>query len=72
MRGDPSGYRVKFQYCPAKDLYRTVLIPIEFILMVMDGAGWRRARALSVPENTALIFLPPYSPQSNPVERILY
>ncbi len=44
--------------------------PDEFILMVMDGAGWHKAKALSVPENMALIFLPPYSPELNPVEHI--
>ena len=44
--------------------------PNEFILMVMDGAGWHRAKALSVPENMTLIFLPPYSPELNPVEHI--
>ncbi len=42
--------------------------PDEFILMVMDGAGWHRAKALKVPENMALILLPPYSPELNPVE----
>ena len=41
--------------------------PDEFILMVMDGAGWHRAKALSVPKNMALLFLPPYSPELNPV-----
>ena len=44
--------------------------PDEFILMVMDGAGWHKAKALAVPENMELIFLPPYSPQLNPVEHI--
>src|SRR5208337_538402 len=44
--------------------------PDEFILMVMDGAGWHKAKALSVPANMALIFLPPYSPELNPVEHI--
>ncbi len=44
--------------------------PDEFILMVMDGAGWHRAKALSVPANMALFFLPPYSPELNPVEHI--
>ena len=38
--------------------------------MVMDGAGWHKAKALSVPENMALIFLPPYSPELNPVEHV--
>jgi transposase len=42
----------------------------EFILMVMDGAGWNRAKALRVPENMALIFLPPCSPELNPVEHV--
>ncbi len=44
--------------------------PDEFILMIMDGAGWHKAKALSVPYNVALIFLPPYSPELNPVEHI--
>ncbi len=38
--------------------------------MVMDGAGWHKAKALGVPANMALIFLPPYSPELNPVEHI--
>ena len=44
--------------------------PDEFILMVMDGAGWHRAKELIVPGNMALLFLPPYSPELNPVEHI--
>ena len=44
--------------------------PDEFILMILDGAGWHKAKALKVPENMELIFLPPYSPQLNPVEHI--
>jgi transposase len=42
----------------------------EFILMVMDKAGWHRAKRLVVPENMRLLFLPPYSPELNPVEHI--
>ena len=44
--------------------------PDEFILMLMDGAGWHRAKGLKVPDNMALMFLPPYSPELNPVEHI--
>lgn len=44
--------------------------PDDFILMIMDGAGWHKAKALTVPGNMALIFLPPYSPELNPVEHI--
>ncbi len=44
--------------------------PGEFILMAMDGAGWHKAKTLKIPENMALIFLPPYSPELNPVEHV--
>lgn len=44
--------------------------PHEAILMVLDGAGWHRARDLIVPENIRLLPHPPYSPQLNPLEHI--
>lgn len=44
--------------------------PDEFILMVLDGAGWHIARDLVVPANMRLLFLPPYSPELNPVEHL--
>ena len=42
----------------------------EFILMVMDQAGWHIANALEIPANMRIIFLPPYSPELNPAEHI--
>lgn len=44
--------------------------PGEYILMFMDQAGWHKARALRIPENMELAFLPPYSPDLNPQEQI--
>jgi transposase len=44
--------------------------PHEFILMVLDGAGWHRAKRLQVPANMKLIPLPAWSPQLNPVEHV--
>lgn len=44
--------------------------PEEFILMVLDGAGWHIAGDLVVPTNMRLLFLPPYSPELNPVEHL--
>lgn len=38
--------------------------------MLLDGAGWHIAGDIVVPENVSLIFLPPYSPQLNPPERL--
>lgn len=40
------------------------------ILLVLDGAGWHRSRELVVPSNVELFFLPPYSPELNPVENL--
>src|SRR4051794_11991673 len=42
----------------------------EFLVMVLDGAGWHRAKRLNVPANMRLISLPPWSPQLNPVEHV--
>jgi len=44
--------------------------PRENILMVMDRAGWHIARSLIVPDNIRFIWLPPYSPECNPVEHL--
>ena len=42
----------------------------DFGLMLLDGAGWHRARELRVPATLKLIPLPPYSPELNPVEHV--
>lgn len=42
----------------------------ERILMLLDGAGWHRAKDLVLPDNIRLIPLPPYSPELNPVEHL--
>jgi hypothetical protein len=42
----------------------------EFILMVLDGAGWHKAKRLQVPAHMKLIPLPSWSPQLNPVEHL--
>ena len=43
--------------------------PLDQILLVMDGAGWHKSKNLLVPANVEIIYLPPYSPELNPVER---
>jgi transposase len=43
--------------------------PEERILLIMDQAGWHRSCELQIPEGIELVFLPPYSPELNPVER---
>jgi len=38
--------------------------------MVLDNAAFHKAKSLVIPENIKLIFLPPYSPELNPAEKI--
>ena len=40
------------------------------VLLVMDGAGWHKAKDLRFPDHIHRILLPPYSPELNPAERI--
>jgi len=40
------------------------------IILIMDQAGWHKSKALVVPKNVDIWFLPPYSPELNPVERL--
>ena len=44
--------------------------PTEHVVMIMDQAGWHKAKSLVVPENITLFWLPPYSPELNPVEHL--
>ena len=38
--------------------------------MVCDGAAWHKAKSLKIPENIRLVFIPPYTPEMNPIEQI--
>lgn len=40
------------------------------VVLVLDGAGWHKANDLKVPASMTLLFLPPYSPELMPVERV--
>lgn len=44
--------------------------PKDRIILVGDQASWHRAKALEIPENIKLIFLPPATPELNPIEQI--
>jgi transposase len=42
----------------------------EDILLVVDGAPNHCCSDLAVPDNTTLLYLPPYSPELNPKENL--
>lgn len=39
-------------------------------VLVLDNAGWHRSEKVVVPEGIHLLFLPPYSPELQPAERL--
>lgn len=44
--------------------------PDEFKVVVLDNGAFHKAKSLVIPNNIILIFLPPYSPELNPAEKI--
>ena len=44
--------------------------PGSHAALVLDGAGYHIAAALTIPENVTLVRLPPYAPELNPIENV--
>ena len=40
------------------------------ILLCCDGAAWHKSETLQVPDNILLFYIPPYTPEMNPIEQI--
>jgi len=44
--------------------------PKEFKIIILDNGAFHHAKCLKIPQNIVLVFLPPYSPELNPAEKI--
>jgi len=44
--------------------------PNDFLLICTDCASWHKSKDLIIPDNMHLHFLPPYTPEMNPIEQI--
>jgi transposase len=44
--------------------------PDSLNLVLLDNSGTHTAQRLILPENVRLVFLPPYCPELNPIERV--
>ena len=42
----------------------------DFIIMPLDNGAFHKAKKLVIPENIMLLFIPPCSPELNPIERL--
>ena len=44
--------------------------PDEFKILFLDNGAFHKAKDLDIPSNIALMFIPPYSPELNPAEKM--
>jgi putative transposase len=44
--------------------------PVDYILLGVDNATWHKAKTLVIPDNIRIFFLPPRTPELNPIEQI--
>ena len=44
--------------------------PNDVIILVCDGATWHKSNTLVIPKNIYFLFLPPATPEMNPIEQI--
>ena len=44
--------------------------PDEFKVLLLDNGAFHKAQKLITPDNIGLLFIPPYSPELNPAEKI--
>ena len=63
--------------CPERGVGAAVVMPHVNVVaegahavLVLDRAGWHTSPKLRIPENISLLSLPPYAPESNPVEQV--
>jgi len=72
---DGSNFMLELPHCNA-DNFQLFLYefskqnPEELKIIVLDNGAFHKAKILIIPENIILIFLPAYSPELNPAEKI--
>ena len=44
--------------------------PREYKILLLDNGAFHKAKRLLIPNNIALCFIPPYSPELNPAEKV--
>ncbi len=72
---DGSHFELEMPHCNA-DTFQVFLDEFsacnaaEYKIVVLDNGAFHKAKSLKVPGNIALLFLPPYSPELNPAEKI--
>ena len=72
---DGNHFTLEFPYCNA-DCFEQYLEALsahrsgEFKILLLDNGAFHKAKDLIIPDNIALLFLPPYCPELNPAEKM--
>ena len=69
------GYFLILPYCNTVCMnifleHLSAAYPDDYIILVCDGAAWHKSGSLRVYPNIELMFIPPYTPEMNPIEQI--
>ena len=73
LSGD--GYFLILPYCNTVCMnifleHLSAAYPDDYIILVCDGAAWYKSGSLQLFPNIELMFIPPYTPEMNPIEQI--
>ena len=78
VRGTPitgDHFELEMPYCNS-DTFQIFLnefsnsSPDEYKILLLDNGAFHKAQKLVIPNDIALLFIPPYSPELNPAEKI--
>ena len=47
-----------------------ITYPQDYNIVILDNASFHKTSELIIPENVGFLFLPPYAPELNPIERL--
>lgn len=72
---DGDGFFLVLPYCntACMNLFLQKLseaYPDDIILLCCDGAAWHKSGKVKIPDNIKPFFIPPYTPEMNPIEQI--
>jgi hypothetical protein len=74
VRGEAAGLIMPFCNTEAMQAHleeiSRIVAPGAHAVLILDQAGWHTSTALAVPDNIALVPLPPRCPELNPVENL--
>lgn len=68
-------YLLEMPHCNSQSFqlfvdYMSAEKPKEFKIIILDNGAFHHSKSLQIPKNIHLIFLPPYSPELNPAEKM--